>query len=710
MARNWKLTLGIALFALLGLLAAVYLRGFVGQSVLEFEPEIDLATTTPNPGYVGAAACAECHQTRVHEFEKTRHFLAAIKPTPRVMPTGFLPGKGRFSSDEPSLYFENVRQDETYVQIAVRKESQEESRAVAPIAFVYGGAGKFDEIYFTWHEDRLFELPIAWLHPFNRWGAAPFDRGAPGDCSRPTQPRCLECHFTWFEHIHGTENRYKPDSFLFGVTCERCHGPGKDHVDHHKSNPGIKTPHAISHPGTFHRDRQIDVCIQCHNNAPKGRGHAMRFRPGETAERYFRTNLSTTPETDHVGNQIRYMRESKCYQNSDTLTCVSCHNPHRVEGEANSGSVRNTCLKCHQSSACKDQKNLPPEVQQKCHACHMPGKFKIQVTFDTEDERHVPPVRVAEHRIGVYPAARQEVLFDWIRQQKDAKSKKEADSLRESLTKHWLDEAESMRKQHRFLAAVAACREAYRIHPSKEVQKQLQATVALHAQIEEDMSRASKYVSARRFNDAIPLLKKVLEVKPNHAFVHGKLGTAYLSLGQETLATQHLSVVAKYDPDDPYGWNMLGWNALMKNDFGRAAEYYEKACAIDPANDVLTSRWGMALLKLERWHDAELKFRQTIELDPNHVGALHGLAHSLVAQDRAKEAIGYATRAVRLSEEMNPDILLTLGRAYEQTNRLPHALVLASKARKIAEDRMPAVVPQIDQQVESWKAAAVNRK
>src|SRR2546423_14586279 len=114
--------------------------------------------------------------------------------------------------------------------------------------------------------------------------------------------------------------------------------------------------------------------------------------------------VSRFPEQDHVANQDRYLRESKCYQKSE-MTCVTCHNPHRP---VNLEATRRACAKCHQPADCKEQPRLPVAVRGQCSACHMPGSAKVQVSFDTEDDLYVPPVRRYENRIAVYPAARDE--------------------------------------------------------------------------------------------------------------------------------------------------------------------------------------------------------------------------------------------------------------------------------------------------------------
>src|SRR5260370_15968642 len=168
-----------------------------------------------NPGYVGHQVCASCHSARVAEFQETAHFRACRLPEAGSMPVGFGPGRGSFATRAPGPRFEMTRDAGDFIQTTIHATPSGEQRTTARIGLAYG-TGNADEIYFTWHDNRLFELPAAWLHPQNRWGASPYNPYLSGDFSRATTTRCLECHNTWFEHVPGTTNQYKRESFMLG--------------------------------------------------------------------------------------------------------------------------------------------------------------------------------------------------------------------------------------------------------------------------------------------------------------------------------------------------------------------------------------------------------------------------------------------------------------------------------------------------------------
>src|SRR5262245_13921766 len=243
------------------------------------DDEVDPLLVVHNPGYLGPDSCAPCHAERVAEFRKTNHFHACRRPTDGVMPIGFEPGRGVLPTSRRDVRFEMTRSGNDYFQNTIRTGPDGERRSVARIGLVYG-AGGLDEVNFTWKGEQLVELPVAWLHPLGKWGHVPVNLNAPGDMGRDNTFRCQECHNTWFEHVPGTLDHYKPDSFIFGVTCERCHGPGREHVDFHQAHPDAVDAHAIVHPGHLDRERRMEICTQCHSNAINRKDAPFTYRPG----------------------------------------------------------------------------------------------------------------------------------------------------------------------------------------------------------------------------------------------------------------------------------------------------------------------------------------------------------------------------------------------------------------------------------------------
>jgi len=653
-------------------------------------------------GYLGPQACAPCHARRVEEFQKTSHFRACRLPKNGDMPPGFAPGKGKHVYD-PALRFEMIQKDGDFLQIATRATADGEQSSKARIDFAYGAA-KADEVFFSWRGDQLFELPVVWLHPLNRWANSTINPHGSGDFSRETTIRCLECHNTYFEHQAGTRNEYKRNNFILGVTCERCHGPGQEHVAYHQADPQAETATAIVRPDLLARERQLEVCTQCHSNAIKARGPAFQYRPGEPLDAYFRTITSKYPELDHVANQVQYLRQSKCFQKSN-MTCTTCHDPHRPHDSRISRSEQK-CLQCHKPVDCRERDRLPQPVQGNCLACHMPQRVWMNVHFHTEEDRYVPPIRRFQHRIAVDPTARQEVLLAWHRTQSDPSSHNEADRLRKALVEHWLKEADARRQEFRFLAAIGAIREALRVESTPSSKEKLRAAVARQAKLDRDLVDALHLIDERRLPAAIEALQKILAVKPDLAIAHGKLGTAYGALGKKELAIEHLQMVAKCDPDDPYGFMGLGWLAFLQGRWEDAVSNYRRADDIEPFNSKTNYHWGLALSKLGRWEEAGERFRHVLIIDPKHAGGYQGQSQALRQQGRAAEALHCARRAAVLTRFRNADILVTLTEAYVAAGQIAEARSAAAKAFDAVKVSNPTLEPELRRRLDEILAGA----
>lgn len=667
-------------------------------------PEQDSAVTTPpvrNPGYVGPQACAPCHADRVAEFRTTRHFLACCTPQTDTTPAELSRAAVSIVTQIPNLRFEMSWRNGELLQTAIQNNKDGDRQSSSRVDLVYGGGGSTDEVYFTWHGNRLFELPAVWLHPLEQLGTSPFNPHGSGEFSREATVRCVECHNTWFPHVAGTLNEYERDNPILGVTCEKCHGPGQEHVAYHESNPHATEPASIVRPARLTRERQLDLCAQCHSNAIKPRRPAFSYRPGEPLDDYFKTITTQHPEQDHVANQTQYLRQSKCFQNSDTLTCTTCHDPHRPVGQTAGGSA--SCSKCHPASDCTDRDRLPADVQDRCVACHMPQLDKVQVYFQTTSDAYLPLVKRFEHRIAVHPAARQKVLLEWYRTRADAESRAEASRLAKSLGEHYQTQAETCRKEYRFLAAIDACRGSLQFDPNPATRDQLRQLLQIQSAIDNDFLDAVRQIEERRYPAAIETLTKILALKPDLAKAHGRLGTSYAVVGKKQLAAEHLQAAADCDPDDPYGQSMLGWLAFLDGRHAEALDHYERADAAEPYSARINYHIGLALAKLGCWPEAVERFQKTLEIDPKHAAACYELSLALRQQRRTSEALRFGLRAVELTGSKDAEVLMSVAELYADRGRYADAHRTASRALNAAPATNQQLVQHIRSRAETFR-------
>ncbi len=719
--RRWGVLAAVGVVAITGVVYMVWKAGkdrqVIPPVVLSEGNELDknsssttsvARTLVKPPGYVGIDACIECHADRVAEVKKTNHFLACRKPRPEDMPDGFGPDAGSFVSRYPEIHFEMTRKGDEYFQTSVRTRPEGEQRTVARIDLVYG-AGTADDVYLSWQDDGgLVELPMTWLYSSREWGNAAFDRNGKGDFGRPVAPRCFECHNTWFHHLPGTRNAYQQEHALVGVQCESCHGPARKHVDYHHANPKEVEGREIINPGELSRERKLDVCIQCHSNSIYHRGPAFRYRPGEPLEDYYKT-VVVKNEDDHVANQIHYLRQSKCFQDDDTLNCITCHDSHSSRHQDDSSNAGSTaCLTCHETKHCQEQERLPAAMTENirgdCVACHMPQYYKANVVMDTANGLYVPPMRRYDHRIAVHPAARDDVLLAWHRTQDSDESRQEVERLTVALVKYWLDDAEQRNSEYRFRAAIASAREAMRFDPTMKSADKLQEFVKVEDKWNDDWAEALRLTAENKSPEVIKMLESILQVKPVDAKAYGRLGTEYAKVGELQLAVKNWELVAKHDPHDPYGHGMLGWQAYLQDRPQDAIEHYRRAEKAEPYLWKNSNNMGLAYVKLGRFSDAETSFRRAIEIDPRQLASHQVLGFSLIRQGKGKEAIAVLENAAEFSRYQDVHVLMGLGDAHASVNDSTEAIRVVKRALEVARRTQPSIVPRIEQRLRQLQA------
>ncbi len=322
------------------------------------------AAPTARHQYVGSAACQRCHQDTYTRWSKTR--MANVVRDPKIHPDAIIPD---LSKTDPLVTF--TRDD---------------------IAWVYGS--KWKQRYFTKVGDDYFPLGAQWdvthklwrpykVAPNTDWWVAHY----PDDnMRRPTGPTCDGCHSVNYDVRTKTPSEWN-------VGCEKCHGPGGDHV----AQP---TRANIVNPSRLDPVRANDVCIQCHSqgqplkNPIEGRYYdwAVGFEvtatsklsdfwhldPPELGKQDFLYFADGTAHKNRMqGNDFS---SSRMYERG--VTCFNCHDVH---GTSNNADLRapadRVCLQCHgaQSPNGPHAASLEQHTHHQagsagsqCIACHMP--------------------------------------------------------------------------------------------------------------------------------------------------------------------------------------------------------------------------------------------------------------------------------------------------------------------------------------------------
>jgi predicted CXXCH cytochrome family protein len=318
--------------------------------------------------YVGSEKCKTCHADTYRRWTQTR--MANVVRDPAEHPDAIIPD---LSKPDPLLTFNK-----------------------SDIAFVYGS--KWKQRYFKKIGNEYFPLPAQWDVTHKMWRRYFVANGTdwwvpfyPADnMKRPTGPTCDGCHSVNYDIHTRTVSEWN-------VGCEKCHGPGGDHVQR-PSGANIINPARLDHIAAN------DVCIQCHSQGrPRSNPINDRYYDwpvgyvvGKNLNDYWQLEdhklgeLTFTHFPDGTAHKNRMQGndfvQSAMYTHG--ISCFTCHDPHGTPNNADLRQPANViCLQCHGP----DSPNGPraASIEQhthhragsagsECTSCHMP---KIEQTI-----------------------------------------------------------------------------------------------------------------------------------------------------------------------------------------------------------------------------------------------------------------------------------------------------------------------------------------
>ncbi|MFG0266246.1 MAG: multiheme c-type cytochrome [Rhodopirellula sp. JB055] len=354
---------------------------------------------------VGSQACVTCHPNRAQTFFETTHAKSL-----RLVDAQQEPELKSFYHAPSAQRMKVVRDGEL-----VRHQSWQElpqTDYVMPLADhpidLVMGSGTFAKSYLMRDGDALLQVPLSLYTEQGEYDMSPgYDSPTHFGFSRQVTDDCLFCHAGALSRVDGNRNVSVLHELAIG--CERCHGGGRQHVDlanqvsansSNQTDLGLVHDWAIVHPGELGRDAMESLCAQCHLQGDVQmfvRGaDSWSFRPGKDLAATRLVYNVGPPEkvsdsTTFVGH-FGQMHASECYLGSDSLTCVSCHDPHQRVDESNREMIhRNHCLSCHDNMDCGEELTVRMDANENsCHQCHMP-----------RSETEVPHVSITDHRIAV---------------------------------------------------------------------------------------------------------------------------------------------------------------------------------------------------------------------------------------------------------------------------------------------------------------------
>lgn len=353
----------------------------------------------------GAQTCKQCHKRIYEDYLHDPHTLTSSPVE------GGNPLKNRTVRSNSFAFNEHLkvvverRKGATY-QVAYL-DGRESMARPFDIAI---GSGRNSFTFGSWSGSKLTQLPLSYFSAINNWANSP---GFPSDkayFTRALEVKCLECHSSYVQHTTERKSAFAVEehlvrkSLVYGIDCERCHGPAGRHVEFHLNNPDVRQAKYIVLYKSLTRKQKIDACAVCHSGAAHEElKSTFGYRPGEDLNDYFGhvPGISAEPEPDVHGNQIQMLAQSKCLTKGSAMDCGTCHNPHETVQEGLS-LYSKKCISCHATIKHTGKTLANAMVKTNCIDCHMPLQSSKVISFQEAGQSGVSAYRLHTHRIAVY--------------------------------------------------------------------------------------------------------------------------------------------------------------------------------------------------------------------------------------------------------------------------------------------------------------------
>lgn len=537
-------------------------------------------------GFVGSAACTECHQEiaeRYRSHPMSRAMSLAASDADAI--EDFAAGEVGFETSANRRYRVVKRDGKvTHHEIGLDPKTGEVLFDHAEEVTYAIGSGARGRTYVTVEEGRMYESPISWYSSQAKWDLSP---GYPPEnhprFNREIGTRCLNCHCGLpAEAIGGTVDfAVYPDPHVveFGIGCERCHGPGESHIafqNRRKVETGLAGVDPIVNPIRLDPERRDDTCNQCHllgeeTVLREGRRNE-EFRAGDRMGDIWSVFVHGS-EVDGAGatkavSHVQQMNSSRCYVASrGKLGCVSCHDPHGLPSEAEAvGQYRRACLECHGSgSGCSEPETvrLAAQPDDSCVACHMP-----QLAAND-----IPHTSQTDHRILRRPAPGET-------QAMGERSTVDAWEIFGGETLDWTDEERSRALALALAVAAAKSHDVVMAKRAVEALEPLLDRFPRDAELH-DLLAYSHYLTGNR-GAAFRVWDRLFEIDPKYGKAHRTIATILMSEGSLGPARDHLVFYLDEMPRDVDAllqMSMLESRLLRPEE---ALRWAERARQLDP--------------------------------------------------------------------------------------------------------------------------------
>jgi len=160
---------------------------------------------------------------------------------------------------------------------------------------------------------------------------------------------------------------------------------------------------------------------------------------------------------------------------------------------------------------------------------------------------------------------------------------------------------------------------------------------------------AGSLIARGATDEALGLVQKALELRPDYPEAHNNLGLVSTRRGRLDQAIWHYRRALQLDPTYPEAHNNLGFALAGRGDLDEAIAHYRRALEGDPGHAGVHYNLAMALIGQGEERRAAAHLRQAVELQPDFLEAHNNLGILLARGGRLDEAIEQFRQALEIA-------------------------------------------------------------